>query len=86
MSRLFRGVAAPARRNALIEESTLHWVARQGKRGQEVLTRGIPIPAPQLESVHAELASRIQSVTRLLGGYLVYLERQLTPEGNVKQA
>jgi four helix bundle protein len=26
---------------------------------------------------HAQLASRVQSVTRLLGGYLVYLERQL---------
>ena len=26
---------------------------------------------------HAELANRIQSVSRLLGGYLVYLERQL---------
>lgn len=29
---------------------------------------------------YAELTGRIQSVTRLLGGYLVYLERQLTPE------
>jgi four helix bundle protein len=29
---------------------------------------------------HAELTARIQSVTRLLGGYLVYLERQLSPE------
>ena len=29
---------------------------------------------------HADLSNRIQSVTRLLGGYLVYLERQLTPE------
>jgi four helix bundle protein len=28
--------------------------------------------------VHSDLSSRIQSVTRLLGGYLVYLERQLT--------
>lgn len=28
----------------------------------------------------AELTARIQSVSRLLGGYLVYLERQLTPE------
>lgn len=26
---------------------------------------------------HAALAARVQSVTRLLGGYLVYLERQL---------
>src|SRR4051812_23960347 len=34
------------------------------------------LPAP----THAELAARIQSVTRLLGGYLVYLERQLSPE------
>jgi four helix bundle protein len=31
--------------------------------------------------VHADLSARIQSVSRLLGGYLVYLERQLTPEG-----
>ncbi len=30
--------------------------------------------------VHAELSARIQSVMRLLGGYLVYLERQLTQE------
>jgi four helix bundle protein len=30
--------------------------------------------------IHAELSNRIQSVTRLLGGYLVYLERQLTAE------
>src|SRR5678816_4941837 len=29
---------------------------------------------------HADLSSRVQSVGRLLGGYLVYLERQLTPE------
>jgi four helix bundle protein len=29
---------------------------------------------------HADLCNRIQSVNRLLGGYLVYLERQLTPE------
>jgi four helix bundle protein len=29
---------------------------------------------------HADLSARIQGVTRLLGGYLVYLERQLTPE------
>ena len=35
---------------------------------------------------HAELSSRIQSVSRLLGGYLIYLERQLTPEGNPKPA
>jgi len=27
---------------------------------------------------HSDLSNRIQSVTRLLGGYLVYLERQLT--------
>jgi four helix bundle protein len=31
---------------------------------------------------HADLSSRIQGVNRLLAGYLVYLERQLTPEGN----
>ena len=30
--------------------------------------------------VHADLSARIQSVNRLLGGYLVYLERQLNPE------
>jgi four helix bundle protein len=30
--------------------------------------------------IHADLTSRVQSVGRLLGGYLVYLERQLTPE------
>lgn len=30
--------------------------------------------------VHAELSGRIQSVMRLLGGYLVYLERQLNNE------
>jgi four helix bundle protein len=35
---------------------------------------------------HAELSSRIQSVSRLLGGYLIYLERQLTPEGSLKPA
>jgi four helix bundle protein len=29
---------------------------------------------------HADLSSRIQGVSRLLGGYLVYLERQLTSE------
>lgn len=29
---------------------------------------------------HAELLSRINSVNRLLGGYLVYLERQLAAE------
>ena len=29
---------------------------------------------------HADLSSRTQSVMRMLGGYLVYLERQLTPE------
>jgi hypothetical protein len=27
---------------------------------------------------HSDLSNRIQSVTRLLGGYLVYLERQLS--------
>lgn len=32
--------------------------------------------------VHADLSSRLQSVNRLLGGYLVYLERQLTPEAS----
>jgi four helix bundle protein len=31
-------------------------------------------------TTHADLSNRIQSVNRLLGGYLVYLERQLTPE------
>lgn len=30
--------------------------------------------------LHAELSARIQSVMRLLGGYLVYLERQLSNE------
>ncbi|MEP6496213.1 MAG: four helix bundle protein [bacterium] len=29
---------------------------------------------------HADLSNRIQSVLRLLGGYLVYLERQIAPE------
>jgi four helix bundle protein len=29
---------------------------------------------------HAELANRTQSVMRMLGGFLVYLERQLAPE------
>jgi four helix bundle protein len=29
---------------------------------------------------HTDLSSRIQSVMRLLGGFLVYLERQLTAE------
>ena len=29
---------------------------------------------------HSDLTNRIQGVMRLLGGYLVYLERQLTPE------
>ena len=32
--------------------------------------------------IHSDLSNRIQSVSRLLGGYLVYLERQLAPEGN----
>jgi four helix bundle protein len=35
---------------------------------------------------HTELSSRIQGVSRLLGGYLVYLERQLTPEATVERA
>ncbi len=35
--------------------------------------------------IHSDLSSRIQGVNRLLGGYLVYLERQLTPEGNGRQ-
>jgi len=30
---------------------------------------------------HADLSNRIQGVMRLLGGYLVYLERQLAPDG-----
>src|SRR4051794_15390588 len=29
---------------------------------------------------HSDLSNRIQSVTRMLGGYLVYLERQIAPE------
>src|SRR5205823_2077620 len=29
---------------------------------------------------HTDLSGRIQGVNRLLGGYLVYLERQLTPD------
>jgi four helix bundle protein len=29
---------------------------------------------------HSDLSNRVQSVNRLLGGYLVYLERQLNPE------
>ena len=29
---------------------------------------------------HSDLYNRVQSVSRLLGGYLVYLERQMTPE------
>jgi four helix bundle protein len=28
--------------------------------------------------IHADLTNRVQGVNRLLGGYLVYLERQLT--------
>jgi four helix bundle protein len=36
--------------------------------------------------VHADLANRVQSVSRLLGGYLVYLERQLTPEPGADRA
>ncbi len=31
-------------------------------------------------ATHADLTSRIQGVSRLLGGYLVYLERQLSQE------
>ena len=31
-------------------------------------------------TAHADFAARIHGVHRLLGGYLVYLERQLTPE------
>src|SRR3569623_1966403 len=34
----------------------------------------------------ADLSGRAQTVTRLLGGYLVYLERQLTPEINGDRA
>ena len=34
----------------------------------------------------ADLTGRVQGVTRLLGGYLVYLERQLTPEVNGDRA
>ena len=30
--------------------------------------------------VHADLTNRVQSVNRLLGGYLVYLERQLSEQ------
>ncbi|HTE45146.1 MAG TPA: four helix bundle protein [Gemmatimonadaceae bacterium] len=30
--------------------------------------------------IHTDLSNRIQSVLRLLGGYLVYLERQVAPE------
>lgn len=33
--------------------------------------------------IHADLSSRIQGVLRLLGGYLVYLERQLAAENGV---
>ena len=35
---------------------------------------------------HSDLSGKIQGVTRLLGGFLVYLERQLAPEvgGNGK--
>jgi len=29
---------------------------------------------------HSDLSNRVQSVSRLLGGYLVYLERQLAPD------
>ena len=29
---------------------------------------------------HTDLSNRVQSVSRLLGGYLVYLERQLAPD------
>src|SRR5437763_15656758 len=31
-------------------------------------------------NIHTDLSSRIQGVQRLLGGYLVYLERQLAAE------
>lgn len=31
-------------------------------------------------ATHADLCNRIQTVHRLLGGFLVYLDRQLTPE------
>src|SRR5581483_8166030 len=34
---------------------------------------------------YAELSGRIQTVYRLLGGYLVYLERQLTTEGTTAE-
>lgn len=33
---------------------------------------------------HADLSNRIQGVMRLLGGYLVYLERQLSPAPTAK--
>jgi four helix bundle protein len=35
---------------------------------------------------YAELTSRIHGVSRLLAGYLVYLERQLTPDDAVRAA
>ena len=35
---------------------------------------------------HAELSNRIQAVARLLGGFLVYLERQLAPEPSVDRS
>src|SRR4051812_32093067 len=34
------------------------------------------------QQTQTDLSARIQSVTRLLGGFLVYLERQLTPEAS----
>jgi four helix bundle protein len=46
---------------------------------QIAIARGADLISTQ---THTELSARIQSVTRLLGGFLVYLERQLTPEAN----
>lgn len=44
---------------------------------QLAIARQADLMSPQ---THAELSARVQSVMRMLGGFLVYLERQLAPE------
>ena len=44
---------------------------------QLAIARQADLMSPQ---THAELSARVQSVMRMLGGFLVYLDRQLAPE------
>ncbi|MDB4875463.1 MAG: hypothetical protein JWM41_1909 [Gemmatimonadetes bacterium] len=50
---------------------------------QIAIARGADLISAQ---AYTELSARIQSVMRLLGGFLVYLERQLAPEANGERA